>query len=399
MWTLLALFASAFAAPASIARCSDTVPALPDGMADVAKRVVRIETALGTGSGAVVSPDGFVLTAAHVLSGATKARVVFPDESSMDAEVVRSNRASDLALLRLPKTGMPCLKVAAARQAAAADVYVVGSPGGKALTGSVTKGIVSSYRDHEGWVTLQTDASMNAGNSGGPVLGKAGDVAAIVSFKVAGLGVEGIGFAVAVEELARALDVQFGDKTDAEVKVVMGEGERKTFEPPPPTFERAPASPGAPPRGDVCAEFDVKSDPFDGARTVHARAADLFSLDWKSGEKPTFTAFLPLSSARGLAWDGDAYEGGALTLDILLENDTRIHLVSAEADIRRSGVMPVLASRFVIDKAVAEAIAGSGPTYLRWTVPDLAPVDQDRSARQRERYYRPAFACLAKNLP
>lgn len=397
--TLLLGLSLAHAAPTTLAACTDGVPALPGGMPDVQKRVVRLETAAGSGSGVVVSPDGFVLTAAHVLSGASHATVVFSDESRADAQVIRSHADADLALLRLPKTGLPCLKVASARQAVAGDVYVVGSPGGKALTGSVTRGIVSGYRERDAWVVLQTDASMNAGNSGGPVLAPDGEVAALVSFKLTGIGVEGVGFAVAAEEVGRALGVQFGASTDATIDTLTGTS-TTTFTPPEPVFTNRPKSPGKPPRGNVCADVDVGADPFTGTKSLHARGADLFELDWKPGEPAVFTAFLPMTGqgSTTLALDADAYDPGGLTLDLLLADNTRIHLVSVGATGRMSGMLPVLAARFEVPVDVAEAVAASGPTFVRWTLGDRPPVDQDRSARQRDRYYRPMFACLAQTM-
>ncbi|GDX78990.1 hypothetical protein LBMAG42_08010 [Deltaproteobacteria bacterium] len=396
MLPALLLSASALAAPAHIARCADVLPALPAGMADLGKRVVRIESADGTGSGVVVSPDGFVVTAAHVVAGTSKVKVVFPDESRVEAEVLRVHGQADLALLRVPGVGLPCLKLAPSRQGPAADLYVVGSPGGKALTGSVTKGIVSGYRDREGWVILQTDASMNAGNSGGPVVNAAGEVAAIVSFKLAAVGVEGVGFAVAAEELGRALDVEIADTTDASIAALVGQG-ASSFVAPGPVITNPPAKPGKPPGGNVCSDVELSNDPFDGARSLHAQGADLFLIDWKPGSEPVLTVFLSIRN-REVAWDAEAYRAGSLTLDLLLTDDTRIHLTSSGAKARFSGISPVLGAEFVINAAVAQAIAAAGPTLLRWTVLEGQPLDQDRSARQRERYYRPMFACLAREM-
>src|SRR4051812_27595660 len=109
---MFVFFAAAFASsPATIARCTDTPAALPGGMPDVFRRVVRVEVGGGVGSGVVVSPDGFVLTAAHVVDGGAAPRVVFSDETSAPAEVVRADGASDLALLRVSAVKLPCLPV------------------------------------------------------------------------------------------------------------------------------------------------------------------------------------------------------------------------------------------------------------------------------------------------
>ena len=261
---------------------------------------------------------------------------------------------------------------------------IVGSPGGKALTGSVTKGIVSGYREREGWPVLQTDASMNPGNSGGPLLGADGKVQAIVSYKMFG-GMEGLGFAVAVESIGKALEISFGDHTDATIEPasLAGGTSASAFALEPPTFKNKPDKPGAAPRGDNCRDATVGKDPFDdGKRSFTASGADMFSLTWAAGQDPVFTGLLSLRSDMYL---NDVVTGpGGVALDVLLENDTRIHLVSESAQLRMNGFVPSLAVRFTINKEVAEALAGSGPTYLRWTVAGSdVPVDQDRSSRQQ----------------
>jgi hypothetical protein len=400
---LLVLASLAVAAPSTLARCTDTLSALPGGMNEVFRRVVRIETARGTGSGAVVSPDGFILTAAHVVAGEEAPKIFFQDETSLTATVVRRNASADLALLRVAGTALPCVALGEARLAPAADTWIVGSPGGKALTGSVTKGIVSGYRERDGWPILQTDASMSPGNSGGPLLGADGRVQAVVSYKVFGGGAEGLGFAVAAEAVTKALDVSFGGATDATVATtVIGGGTAVTpFTIEPPSFKNQPATPGKPPRGNVCADASVGRDPFSGDTSLTAVGADLFTLTWSTGKDAVLTAYYPMRGGAGdpITLNEVAYGPGGITLDLLLADDTRIHLVSEGASPRMSGLLPVVAARFVINRQVADAVAASGPTYLRWTAAgnDL-PIDQDRSDRQRDKYYRPMFACLAQQL-
>jgi hypothetical protein len=401
---MLALLSTlALAAPANLARCTDAAPTLPAAMSDVFKRVVRIETSNGSGSGVVVSPDGFVLTAAHVVRGASKPKVFFADETSVDAEVLRSNGGADLALLRVPGVKLPCLPVADARLAPAADTWIVGSPGGKALTGSVTKGIISGYREREGWAVVQTDASINPGNSGGPLLGADGRVQAIVSYKVAGIAQEGLGFAVSVEVLEKALDVRFSDTTDTTIPPMDQKGNplAASFPMAPPVITNRPTTPGPLPRGNVCADATVGRDPFDRSKaSFSAKAADIFELTWTSGSAPVFTAFLTIAGdTNDIAWSDSTYGPGGLALDILLTDDTRIRLVSDGGNARMSGLLPVIAAKFTIDAATAEAIASAGPSIIRWNVAGSdVPIDQDRSERQRDKYYRPLFACLAKEM-
>ncbi|MBT3220395.1 MAG: trypsin-like serine protease [Proteobacteria bacterium] len=94
------------------------------------------------------------------------------------------------------------------------EVLVVGSPGGEMLSHSVTKGIVSGYRDVDGKTALQTDATINAGNSGGPVVGPDGNLLGIVSYKVVGQGIEGLGFAVAATDICPLLNIRWHTDSD-----------------------------------------------------------------------------------------------------------------------------------------------------------------------------------------
>lgn len=183
-------------------------------MAVAIARTVSVSAGDRDGTGVVVSPDGFVVTAAHVVSGQTRVTVAFEDGVEHPARVVRLATKTDLALLRAEATDWPCLPVRDIPAPVGSDALVIGSPGGRALSHSVAKGIVSGYRSDEDRVFVQTDAAINQGNSGGPMVGEDGRVIGIVSFKLVGEGVEGLGFAVASTELPRALDLRWGVESD-----------------------------------------------------------------------------------------------------------------------------------------------------------------------------------------
>lgn len=156
----------------------------------------------GLGSGFVIDPEGYIVTNAHVVDGATEIRVTFAGGNEMDAELIGSDEKTDLALLKV-ETDEPMVHV----QFADSDVVrvgervvAVGNPFG--LGGTVTAGIVSAkgreigagpYDDF-----FQIDAAINRGNSGGPTFNLEGEVVGINSmiFSPSG-GSVGIGFAIA----------------------------------------------------------------------------------------------------------------------------------------------------------------------------------------------------------
>ncbi|MDQ5929263.1 MAG: serine protease Do, partial [Bacteroidota bacterium] len=88
------------------------------------------------------------------------------------------------------------------------DIFVIGTPKTIELGQTISKGIISGYRENEGIKLLQTDASINGGNSGGPMITKAGKLIGIVNAKFSGIGIEGIGFAIPAEFLISSLNIK-----------------------------------------------------------------------------------------------------------------------------------------------------------------------------------------------
>ncbi|WP_309894628.1 trypsin-like peptidase domain-containing protein [Archangium sp.] len=165
----------------------------------------------GIGSGLIIHPDGYILTSAHVIEGASEITIsVYSEQGYSEdfrAEVVGEDDRTDFALLKIdaPRK-LPVLKLSSASRVEVGDnVVVIGNPFG--LSHSVTVGVVSamgrtevtpSGRDGEfDFDYMQVDASINPGNSGGPVLDLQGNVVAIANaVNVAG---QGIGFAIPVD--------------------------------------------------------------------------------------------------------------------------------------------------------------------------------------------------------
>ena len=168
----------------------------------------------GIGSGFVIDPDGYIITNAHVVSGAQRVQVVLPAESTdgsveailadrtniVPARVIGVTREEDLALLKVDKTKLPALSIAPYRNIRQGEVVLAfGSPEG--LRNTVTMGVVSSVARQidpdSPMVYIQTDAPINPGNSGGPLVNVDGDVVGVNTFILTQSGGnEGLGFAI-----------------------------------------------------------------------------------------------------------------------------------------------------------------------------------------------------------
>jgi putative serine protease PepD len=157
----------------------------------------------GQGSGVILTPDGEVLTNAHVVEGARTIRVtVFGENDSRPAEVVGLDSGNDLALLRIQgASGLPAAELgSSASLAVGDDVVAVGNALGLRGDPSVTRGIVSGLGRSLDSLTglIQTDAAINPGNSGGPLVDAGGRVVGI-NTAVAGRGGQNIGFAIPMD--------------------------------------------------------------------------------------------------------------------------------------------------------------------------------------------------------
>jgi serine protease Do len=168
--------------------------------------VVTVKVGRVHGSGFFVSPDGFILTAAHVVSGRDSCIVKTGDGNQIEAKVLRIDQAFDVALIKVQMKDRPHLKLTTGPSPTpGSEVYAIGTPLLEDLDRSVSKGIVSGLRSTDGRDLIQTDAAVNQGNSGGPLVDRAGRVIGIVSLKVALPGFEGIGFAVPTSVVVRRL--------------------------------------------------------------------------------------------------------------------------------------------------------------------------------------------------
>ena len=150
------------------------------------------------GSGVVVDPDGYILTNAHVVHGAEQISVRFPGGDAERGTLVGIDSASDLALLKVDRQNLAAVRWADSEELALGDfVWAIGSPYG--LQGSVSFGVISG-KDRRlptlpDVALLQTDAAINPGSSGGPLVDREGRVVGI-STAILGRDHQGVGFAV-----------------------------------------------------------------------------------------------------------------------------------------------------------------------------------------------------------
>jgi S1-C subfamily serine protease len=172
----------------------------------------KVYTTRNLGSGVIISSDGFILTNAHVIRGADRIKVTLSDNETYPARLVGASPAQDLALIKVEaRREFPAARLGEAEQVKVGSwAIAVGSPFGFSETvtvgvisakGRVVRGQGGEHRD-----LLQTDAAINFGNSGGPLVDLNGDVIGInqAIYSPQGVGNIGIGFAIPMNADIRA---------------------------------------------------------------------------------------------------------------------------------------------------------------------------------------------------
>ena len=171
-----------------------------------------VQTA-ASGSGFVISQDGYIVTNYHVIEDASKITVTLVDGKSYDATLVGGDEENDIAVLKVDATGLDTVVIGSSDNLVVGDqVYAIGNPLGE-LTFSLTGGYVSALdrnvtmSDGRRMNYIQTDTAINSGNSGGPLFDQYGQVVGIVSAKLSNNGdsteasVEGVGFAIPIDNV------------------------------------------------------------------------------------------------------------------------------------------------------------------------------------------------------
>lgn len=195
----------------------------------------------GAGSGVIISEDGYILTCAHVVNGATSIQVQLDNGDTYDATIIGQDTTSDVAVIKVEATGLTPAVIGDSNALAVGETVVaVGNPLGT-LSNTVTDGIISALNrevtvEDNDMTLLQTSASISPGNSGGGLFNANGELIGIVNAKSSYSEAEGIGFAIPIDsgmEIAQqliengsvvrpALGVQIYEVTDASTAARLG---------------------------------------------------------------------------------------------------------------------------------------------------------------------------------
>lgn len=196
----------------------------------------------GAGSGVIIDSKGYIITCSHVVEGASKIKVTTKDGTELDATLVGIDSQSEVAVLKVKATNLTAATYGDSSELSIGNMVVaIGNPLGE-LGGTATTGILSALDreldiDGKGLTLLQTDASINPGNSGGGLFDDHGNLIGIVVAKSSGSDVEGLGFAIPINQAAKiakeliengkvsgrsAIGVKVLDATDAQVAMQSG---------------------------------------------------------------------------------------------------------------------------------------------------------------------------------
>lgn len=187
----------------------------------------------GEGSGIIMSEDGYTITNAHVVEGATSLKVITSDGETYEAQLIGSDTVTDLAVVKIDATGLTAAEFGSSEDLRVADkVMAIGNPGGHELSSSVTIGYVSALNraianNTTGYTMeyIQTDAAINPGNSGGALINEYGQVVGINSAKISATGYEGLGFAIPIDTAQPIISdlIQYGYVKDRAVLGISGQ--------------------------------------------------------------------------------------------------------------------------------------------------------------------------------
>ena len=168
-------------------------------------------TAEGNGSGVIISSDGYIVTNNHVISGATKIEVTLRDGTKHEAKLIGKDSKTDVAIIKIEAENLKAAIIGDSSALIVGEIAIaIGNPLGQ-LGGTVTDGIISALEREiklEGSTMnlIQTNAAINPGNSGGGLFNANGELVGIVVAKSSGVDVEGLGFAIPVNDVKSVIN-------------------------------------------------------------------------------------------------------------------------------------------------------------------------------------------------
>jgi S1-C subfamily serine protease len=177
-------------------------------VSDAHRAVAVVTTGASLGSAFLVSDQGYLLTNRHVVGSTRLLKLRWSDGSESIGEVIRSDAGRDVALIRTDPRPDLAFRLRAEPIRQGETVYAIGTPMETRLQGTLTRGVVSASRTLAGYRFIQSDAAVNPGNSGGPLLDESGRVVAITVSRYASSpddGVQGLNFFIPIEDAMRFL--------------------------------------------------------------------------------------------------------------------------------------------------------------------------------------------------
>lgn len=177
------------------------------------KATSLINNSSNSGSGIIMTEDGYIITNNHVIENADKLTVVLNDNTQYEAEIIGADKKTDLAVLKItPNTALIPAEFGDSDQLVVGSrAYAIGSPGGLELQNTFTGGFISAINrditiDDRVMTLLQTDASINPGNSGGALINEYGQIIGITTAKLGVSYYEGLGFAIPINSAKEIVD-------------------------------------------------------------------------------------------------------------------------------------------------------------------------------------------------
>ncbi len=182
-------------------------------------------TTTASGSGVIISEDGYILTNNHIINSSSSSSsfyyeieeankvtvTLYNDDTEYEAKIIGTDEQTDLAVIKIDKTGLTAAELGDSDAVQVGEFSMaIGNPLG--LKSSVTAGIISAVdrevtdSDGNNYVAIQTDAAINSGNSGGALVNSKGQVIGINTLKIAGTGIEGVGFAIPINSTKNISD-------------------------------------------------------------------------------------------------------------------------------------------------------------------------------------------------
>ena len=191
----------------------NTLPAIKSTIENhinnVRAAVVTVFAGDGHGSGFFISPDGYLITASHVVGEAKFVKVLLPTGRELLGEVIRSDRIRDVALVKVEEGNMVALPIRKNDVNIGEDVFAIGSPLGDEFKTTLTKGVVSGYRSEHSQDYIQSDVNVLPGNSGGPLVDQHGNVIGLTISQITFSSIPtGINFFVPIKSAIEKLNIQ-----------------------------------------------------------------------------------------------------------------------------------------------------------------------------------------------